>query len=429
MNKHLTRKLAAVAVLAAGLGGISASGLTAASASSSTSFTYWTSGWSTSQIATIDAAFAKAYPGETASGQYIASSDEYLPKVIAALKSGTQPTVLTDQSPSDLPLVAESGKLIDLNGKLTAQTNALYPGIKSSLFYRGKQLGMAFSGEGDLVLFYNKADFAAAGISSPPQTWTQLETDAAKLTDPAKKRWGFYVPFGDAEWISFAFEPLLWADGGSLLNSSQTKAAFDSPAGVKALTTWVDFVRTDKVAPDESFAEAGNFDGDPAFESNTVAMFISGQWEISAFTKDKLDYGVAEFPAGTVGRSTNIGIGVMALLQTTPAEDAAGLNFMKFLSTPAEAAYLTEQSGGLPDSADVLSQPSMKSFIASSPSYNVFAANEQYGQVRPITPAYNAVSQALYTEINAALHGSVTPSQALAIAAKNADTALASNNS
>jgi multiple sugar transport system substrate-binding protein len=257
---------------------------------------------------------------------------------------------------------------------------------------------------------------------------TQLEADAAKLTDPAKKRWGFYVPFGDSEWISFAFEPLLWADGGSLLNANQTKATFDSPAGVQALTTWVNMVRTEKVAPNESFAEAGNFDGDPAFESNTVAMFISGQWEISAFQKDKLDYGVAEYPAGTKGRSTNIGIGVMALLQTTPAQDAAGLDFMKFLSSPAEAAYLTEQSGGLPDSAAVLSQPSMKSFIASSPSYNVFAADEQYGQVRPITPAYNAVSQALYTEINAALHGSVTPAQALAIAAKNADTALASNS-
>jgi multiple sugar transport system substrate-binding protein len=54
-----------------------------------------------------------------AQGQYIASSDEYLPKVITAVKSGTQPTVLLDQNPSDLPEIAQSGDLIPLNGKLT----------------------------------------------------------------------------------------------------------------------------------------------------------------------------------------------------------------------------------------------------------------------------------------------------------------------
>jgi ABC-type glycerol-3-phosphate transport system substrate-binding protein len=157
-------------------------------------------------------------------------------------------------------------------------------------------------------------------------------------------------------------------------------------------------------------------------------MLIDGQWDVSTFTKDKLDYGITEFPAGTVGRSTNIGIGVVALLQTTAAQDAAGLDFIKFLASPAEGAYLTAQSGGLPDSASMLSQPVLKQFIATSPYYSVFSATEKYGQVRPITPAYNAVSQALYTEINAALAGKVTPSQALAIAAKNADAALASNS-
>jgi multiple sugar transport system substrate-binding protein len=400
------------------------SGGAALSSKPAKTFTYWTSGWTPQQITTIDTAFEKAYPGIKAQGQYIASSDQYLPKVIAAIKSNTQPTVLLDQNPSDLPLLAESGKLIPLTGKLTSLTDQLFPGIKNSLFYRGQQLGMAFAGEGDLVLFYNKKAFAAAGISSPPKTWPQLEADAIKLSDPKQNRYGFYVPLGDAEFISYAWETLLWADGGQLLNADQTKAAFDSPAGVKALTTWVDLVRKDKAAPAQSYAQAGNFDGAPAFASNAVAMLIDGQWDVSAFQKDKIDFGVAPLPSGDVGPSTNIGIGVMALLKTSSAQDTAGLDFIKFLASPQEGAYLAVQSGGLPSAPQQSDEPLLKNYIAKTPFYNVFAESEKTGQVRPITPAYNAVSEALWTQINAAIEGKVTPSQALATAARQADSAL-----
>ena len=430
MKRTYKSRLATFAGAAAvATGALTIASSLAARASSPVTFTYWTSGFSPTEITTIDTEFDASHPGMRAQGEFIASSDEYLPKVIAALKTNSQPTVLTDQNPSDLPLIAESGKLIPLNGKLTALTNQLYPAIRNALFYRGKQLGMALAGEGDFVLFYNKADFAQAGIKNPPATWSQVLADAKRLTDPARHRWGIYIPFGDAEWISFDWEALLWADGGSLLNANQTKATFDSPAGVQALTTWVDFVRKYKVAPDTSYAVAGNFDGAPAFASNAVAMLIDGQWDLSTFEKDHIPFGVALYPAGTKGRSTNIGIGVVALLKTTPAQDKAGLDLIRFLASPKMGAYLATQSGGLPSSPAQLSQPLFKQFLAKNPYYSVFAENERYGQVRPITPAYDAISQDLWTEINAALNGQVTPSKALSIAASEADRVLAQQNS
>ena len=78
---------------------------------------------------------------------------------------------------------------------------------------------MALGGVGDIALFYNKTDFAQAGITSPPTTWAQVAADAAKLTVPSAHRYGFYVPTGDAEWISYDWEPVLWGNGGSLLNA------------------------------------------------------------------------------------------------------------------------------------------------------------------------------------------------------------------
>ena len=59
---------------------------------------------------------------------------------------------------------------------------------------------------------------------------TQLEADAIKLSDPAKHRYGIYIPLGSSEWISYEWEALLWANGGQFMNSDNTKVAFDSPA-------------------------------------------------------------------------------------------------------------------------------------------------------------------------------------------------------
>ncbi|MEV7969300.1 ABC transporter substrate-binding protein [Sphaerisporangium sp. NPDC088356] len=386
-------------------------------------FTYWTSRWQPDQIAEIDAAFDKAHPGMHAKGQYIASSDQFLPKVISAVKNGTQPTVLLTQNPSDLPVIAQSGKLVPLDGKLTAETDALYPGIKESLFYKGHQLGIALAGVGDIVLFYNKKAFADAGIKNPPETWTELAEDAKKLSDPAKNKYGFYVPLGEAEWITFAWTPMLYAEGGSFLNADGTATAFNSPAGVKALTTWVDLVKG-KAAPSTSYAQAGSFDGAPAFASGTVAMIVNGQWAVPTFGKAGVDFGVAPMPKGAAGTSTSMGIGVATLLKTGADAEKAGLAFLKFLTTPERGAYLAAKNGGLPSDPAQLEQRALKDHIAGDPTYTVFAEAEKTGKVRPITPAYNAISQSLWTEINAALKGQKTPAEALAKAARDGDAAL-----
>ena len=427
MHRTSRTKWAAALVSAATIGSVVTSVAIASPADAApTTFTYWTSWWGTTEITAIDNAFDAANPAYKAVGSFIAKSDEFLPKVTAALKTNTQPTIVIDQQPYDLPFYQESGKLIPLTGKVPA-TNSLYPDIKAYLFYHGQQLGMALSGFGDIALYYNKADFAAAGIKTPPATWAQLTTDAIKLTDPAAKRWGFYVPLGDAGWIAYDWEPVLWGDGGSLLNSAGTKATFDSTAGVNALTTWVDLIK-DKAAPTATFGSGGSWDGGNAFESNAVAMVTDGVWVSLATFPKGFSYGVAPFPAGSSGPSTNIGLAVTALFKTTAAQDQAGLAFINFLSTPKEGAYIASQDFGEPDSPDEIGQPALKPIAAKAEGYNVFTDIIKYGGTQPEVPQWGAISADLYTEINDALTGSVTPTQALTTAATEADALLAKSS-
>jgi len=420
------------------IAGVSLLALTAAACSSSSSsgtaagkpvsVTYWTSS-SQAEINYLDSHFNATHSGVKVQGQYIASADDTTAKEVAALKSNTEPNVVIGQDPSALPLLAESGKVVDLSKSLAAETNSLYPGIKSALFYQGRQLGMALGGVGDFVLFYNKKDFAKAGLSAPPATWTQLETDAIKLSDPAKHHYGIYIPFGTDEWISYDWESLLWADGGQLLNSAGTKTAFDSPAGVQALTTWVNLVRKDHAAPTTSFAQAGSYDGAAAFSSDAVSMIIDGQWAVSEFNTAKSDYGVALVPAGTSGHSaTNIGIGVATVFSHNATADAAATTFVQWLAQPAQGAYLTATTGGLPSAPAQLEQAAVKQESAASPTYKTFASQLATGQTRPTVPAYTTISLDLATQINDALTSSLSPAQALAKAAAAGDQAIASGS-
>ncbi|MGH3158003.1 MAG: extracellular solute-binding protein, partial [Streptosporangiaceae bacterium] len=319
------------------------------------------------------------------------------------------------------------GKVVNLSKPLAAQTAGLYPGIKPALFYKGQELGMALGGVGDYVLFYNKKDFAKAGLSGPPATWTQLESDAVKLSDPAKHHYGIYIPWGDSEWISYEWEGLLWSDGGQFLNPAGSKVAFDSAAGVQALTSWVDLVRTDHAAPTTSFAEAGSYDGAPAFASDAVSMIIDGQYALSEFNTAKLDYGVALVPAGTSGQSaTNIGIGVASVFDHGTAENNAAITFVQWLAQPAQGGYLTAQSSGLPSAPAQLSEAAVKQEAATQPTYQVFADQLKTGRSRPTVPAYTTISLDLATEINDAMNGSVSPAQALAKAAAEGNQAITS---
>ena len=94
-------------------------------------------------------------------------------------------------------------------------------------------------------LYYNKAQFAAAGISGPPTTWTQFVADAKKLTTSG--HWGLTLEAGQIpENVHLAFE-LSQQQGGSFFDSAG-KPTFDTPQNVAAVKQMIDFMQTDKIA-------------------------------------------------------------------------------------------------------------------------------------------------------------------------------------
>jgi multiple sugar transport system substrate-binding protein len=110
---------------------------------------------------------------------------------------------------------AQEGLLYPAKDVLTDSSNLL-PAFKTQGSYQGTQYGMPFT-TSSRTLFYNKKLFSAAGISSAPTTWADIQSDAAKIT--AQGKIGFGLPLGSEEAQA---ESLLWmlGNGGGYQNSS-----------------------------------------------------------------------------------------------------------------------------------------------------------------------------------------------------------------
>ena len=131
---------------------------------------------------------------------------------------------------------AKDGLLYSASDVLSDPGNLL-PAFKEQGTYNGTQYGMPFT-TSSRTLFYNKKMFTQAGISSAPQTWADVQADAAKIK--AQGKVGFGLPLGAEEAQA---ESLLWmlGDGGGYqtggkytINSAPNVTAFTFLKGLVA---------------------------------------------------------------------------------------------------------------------------------------------------------------------------------------------------
>jgi len=124
---------------------------------------------------------------------------------------------------------AKDGLLYSASDVLSDPGNLLQT-FKAQGTYNGTQYGMPFT-TSSRTLFYNKKLFTQAGITSAPQTWADIQTDAAKIKKLGDV--GFGLPLGSEEAQA---ESLLWmlGDGGGYQTAG--KYTINSAANVTAFT-------------------------------------------------------------------------------------------------------------------------------------------------------------------------------------------------
>src|SRR5438477_2875576 len=105
-------------------------------------------------------------------------------KIVAAIRSGTAPDVVSSFNSYNVGNYCGSGGWIDLTPLLKKDhiDPAIFPPApRYYTQYEGKRCALPLLAD-DYGLYYNKVLFAKAGIKSPPKTMSELAADAKKLT-------------------------------------------------------------------------------------------------------------------------------------------------------------------------------------------------------------------------------------------------------
>lgn len=231
------------------------------------------------------------------------------------------------------------------------------------------------------IMIYNTEHFATAGITSPPKTWEELVNDAQKLTQRDTKgevtRAGLLWSSGNARFDQTWFTILTQA-GGSVLDESLTKPAFDSAAGKESLQFMQDMVYKFKVSPknviDPSFDPGNQFlAGKASILLGVGANFKVDQERLAPQMTDK--YKAALMPSKTGSGPSSVGFAAPISIMKTSKDIASAKEWVRFFLSEDVQLEVSKTLGQLNANKNVMEE------LAKDEWMKVFA--DQFNDVMP----------------------------------------------
>ena len=373
------------------------------------------------------AQYNKDHPDVKVSELY-SSNDLVLQKVLTAVRGGSAPDVAY-MFGSWSPNIAKIPQVVDMKDEVAKpdwKWDDFYQAERDAATVGDKVVGVPALVD-NLAIVYNKKLFADAGVAPPSPTWTwdDFRAAAAKLTDPAKGQYGWLIPADGSEDTVWHYVPMLWEAGGNILSPDNTKATFNSEAGVKALTVLQQMAVTDK----SLYLDTTNENGPKLMNSGKVAMLVTGPWDLSQLSD--IEYGVQVMPTfggGSGGHQTIAGPDNWVVFNNgDEKKKQAAIDFVKWLSASEQVRAFSLGTGDLPIRTSVgEDQAVLDKLNENVPGTAEFVKNlSNVKTVRPQVEQYPAISEALGQAIVSVMLGKEQPADALNSAAKAADEALA----
>jgi multiple sugar transport system substrate-binding protein len=374
-------------------------------------------------IATLVAEFNASHPNITVNAQFSGNSDYALQKVLAAIAGGKPPDISYLYG-SWAPNIATNPQVVTLN-KLTEEPsfdwNDFWPSERKVATVGSKIVGVPALVD-NLALVYNKKLFAQAGLAPPTAawTWSDFENAAIKLTNTASKQFGWAYVNDASEDTVWRYWAMLWQAGGAILTPDGKHAAFDSPAGVKALTLLQSLSQHHSI-----YLDNGSDSYLGLFTSGHIGMLWTGPWDLATIAASKVPYGVQILPAD-LNHQTISGPDNWVMFNNGAAHEKAAWEFLKWLTSPAVDLEWSTMTGDLPIRESVTKLPGYANYTRKFPGIAVWVKNlGNATQSRPVTTLYPKISTVIGQAVQGVLLGKAQPQQALSQAAQQVNGMLA----
>src|SRR5579859_1973775 len=311
-------------------------------------------------------------------------------KLTTAVASGNGPDVM-QIGLSLLPSFESAGALMDLSPYVND-----HPGLQSSTYVSavasnkinpsGKVLSVPWVSD-VRILYYRTDILSAAGISSPPTSWSALHDDAAILANRGHGKYGYYIP----QWDSALPIEFTWDAGGDVVDSSG-KVNFDTPQFRAAADFYISFYK-DHLVP-----TASDFDQTQGFISGNAPMLISGPYLAAGITSaaPQLNgkWGVEMLPRDVNDTSLFAGSN-MGIWYKSKHVDAS-LRLLDWLAQPTAQLSWYKAANELPTAKSALGD----STLTSDPTAKIYTDQLQHAKLLPLVPKWDKISQALLDALN-----------------------------
>lgn len=344
-----------------------------------------------------------------------------LTKTEAALAAGTPPD-LAQCYPNWAAKYNQSHAIVDMtpfvearDGLSPTELADIHPKLLKDGQLGGKQFMFPFN-KSVPVLYYNPVLFEQASISGPPRTWTELATDAQKLTGPG--HWG--IDIGNS--LESTFEGQLQDYGGSLLSADGKKATFNSEAGVRALQLWVDMYRNGSA----HFIGDKYDDADYASSHEGMSIGTIAGYSYKRPVNNAFKVTTAPVPAGPKGSHVELfGTNVCIFAKAPRDVQQGAFQFVKFFTSKESTMTWSEKTGYVPVRQSAVQQME-QSFYKDNPNLKVAVDELPNAFSGPALPIWNEAAQDIQTELFNAVQGRKTAKQALDDAANQVNQLLQS---
>jgi len=372
--------------------------------------------------------FMKAHPSIKVTPIYAGTYQETIVKALTAHKSGTPPVTSVLLSTDMFTLIDEDA-IAPFDGFVKSADDkawlaGFYPAFMLNSRSGGKTWGIPFQ-RSTVVMYWNKELFKEAGLdpNKPPTTWAELKAMAGKLTkkDAAGKvtQYGVQIPSsGFPYWL---FQTLTTTNGAILANDTGTAVKFDDPAVIEALQFWVDLGKAG-VHP-QGVVEWGTTPKD--FFEKKAAIIYTTTGNLTNIRKNAgFDFGVAMIPGNKRKGSPTGGGNFYLFKKSTPAQQQAAFEFIRWITAPERAAQWSIDTGYVATSPAAYETAALKKYGSEFPPALVARDQLPVSVAEFSTHDNQRVTKALNDGLQAALTGAKSPEQAMKDAQREADRLL-----
>ncbi len=233
----------------------------------------------------------------------------YWSKLQTSMAGGTEPDVM-EMSGAYFFKFAPGGALLDMNPYLEKQGHSFddfYSAPLQEVTWEGKMYSIPYGITNGSVLYYNKNIFDGAGLDYPDNTYAVEKwiADGKKITSDTDGD-GKNDQYGNFVESNYSFWPLIWDNGGDVLNDDLNKCLLDQPEAVEAFQLMHDMVHKQKISP--TYAQIEGIDD--FFLTGKLATHIDGDWTMATYdTIEEFEWDFTIWPKWKGNRIPDVYVG------------------------------------------------------------------------------------------------------------------------